>query len=86
MTAKEACGILLDEMDGYKPISCMEYETLFVFQIVPESYKPKKEGETLLDGLFSVNKATHRVKSFKPFDLPIAEYRAGKRITDFKVI
>jgi hypothetical protein len=81
MTAKEAYMLIKQDTPKLKVVSCIEYNTLFVFQVVPEGYKPN--GEILFDCLRSVNKTTGVVRDFKPFHISVEEYRKGKTINNF---
>jgi hypothetical protein len=81
MTAKEAYEKIVKWQPNMKVLECYEYDTLFTFQLVPSEYSVK---DIPLNGLFSVDKKTGSIRSFKPFNIPITEYRKGKKITDFK--
>ena len=81
MTVKEAYVLITNYVPNMKVLSCHEYETLFVFQMVPEDYTDTKP---LLSGAFSVDKKTGNIGDFKPFHIPISEYRHGKKVTDYK--
>lgn len=78
MTANEAYKILLNEVDGMKAAKCTEYDSVFVFQLVPEGFNVSNSAEVLFSGLYSVNKETREVRDFKPFHIPVSEYRNGK--------
>lgn len=81
MTAKEAYVILLTSTPGMSAMSCYEYSTMFVFNMVPDGYNGK---DSLLNGSYSVNKVTGDVRDFKPFHISIEDYRNGKEVTDFE--
>ena len=84
MLAKEAHTLMSNKLKGMKAIKCHEYKTLYVFQIVPQSYKPGPDSDKLLDSLVSVNKTTREVRDFKPFHIPLDEYKKGREIPNFK--
>ena len=84
MTAKEAHALLLAIQPGIKAVKCMEYETLFVFQIVPATYKADIPIKNAIDSLVSVNKTTKALRDFKPFHISLEEYKAGKEVGDYK--
>lgn len=79
MTAKEACMIINNTMPYFKILSCYEYNTIFVFQIVNKKAK-NVDTSKLLNNTVSVNKMTKEVKSFRPFDISINEYKNGKKV------
>lgn len=81
MTAKEGYEKIMNWIPDMKCVACYEYETVFVYQMVPSDYKGNG---TLFSGLFSVNKKNGDINSFKPFNIPITEYRNGKRVDDFQ--
>lgn len=81
MTAKEACDLLMKKMQGFEPIRCIEYDSVFAFAIVPNGAQYSDKN---LNSLWSVNKTTKQIRDFKPFHIPIGEYRNGKEIHDFK--
>ena len=83
MTAKEAHVKLIEKYPELRAISCYEYDSLFAFQTVPKNYK----GDTripLFNGAMAVVKATGKVRDIKPFNIPLAEYKNGKEVTDFE--
>ena len=82
MTANEACKILLNEIDGMNAVSCTEYDSRFVFQLVPKNFDTAS-GDTLFSGLYSVDKSTGEVRDFKPFHIPVSEYQKGRPVADF---
>ena len=84
MKVKEAYELLIANTPKLRPIQCFEYDTLFVFQIVPKSFNEKTDNaDQLIDCLRSVNKATKEVRDFKPFHISLNEYRNGKEVKDF---
>ena len=72
MTGKEAYTIIINKFKGRVVKSCYEYKSVYVFDL------SRKEGE--LDALWSVDKETGVVKNFKPFDIPVEEYRTGVKL------
>lgn len=82
MDAKQAYKIISQKFRSDKKVDkCYEYDTAFVFSIVPENY----DGNTkVIDNLYSINKDTGDMKPFTPLMMPLTEYRNGKEITDFK--
>lgn len=52
---------------------CFEYESIYVFRTIPDTF----------ESLLSVNKESGAIQHFKPFHIPIDEYKAGKEITNF---
>lgn len=81
MTVKEAYQILIDNIPDMNVIRCYEYETLFVFQLVPMNYDSAKSTEDLLDSTLSVDKTTGLVRDFKPFHIPVEDYDSGKEVS-----
>lgn len=82
ITCKEAYSLI--QKEHLKAIKCFEYDTLFVFQVVPENFDTTKSTDGMLDCMRSVNKKTGVVRDFKPFHIPIDEYRNGKQIKNFE--
>ena len=85
MLANEAYKILQQKLKGMKAISCYEYASLYVFRVVSDNYKGDKDLSRMLNGEYSVNKSTGEVRDFKPWAVPVDEYRAGVEILDFNV-
>lgn len=83
MLVKEAHALVMSTFKDMKAIRCHEYATLYVFQIVHKNYKVGSDSSKLLDSLVSVNKKTREVRDFKPFHIPIDEYRKGQEISKF---
>lgn len=84
MTASDAYKILTSKLPGFIVVKCVEFDTLFVFQIIPENQKVSISSDRTFDNLCSVNKATKEVRDFKPFHIPISECKRGKEVGDFK--
>lgn len=80
MDVKEALVIVEKKFPNKKVAKCVEYDSLFEFQMVPSTYDLKKGTSDLLDCSFSVNKITKEAKVFSPFDISPDEYRRGKTI------
>lgn len=72
MTAKEAYEIIIENVPKADPISCREYDNIYVFA---------SEGKT---GLISVDKKDGSIKAFQPFHMSAKDYFAGKEVVDFK--
>lgn len=83
MDVKMAYGLIARRYKDFKIIRCFEYDTRFVFQIVP-----KDLDETMYDkhlnGLKSVDKKSGSIQTFIPFDMPLEEYNNGREIKKFK--
>lgn len=84
MNAKEAHALFIKNRPGLKAVSCTEYRTLFVFRSLPENHESSEPLKGALDDMTSVNKSTGEVRDFKPFHIPIAEYKSGKKVGDYK--
>lgn len=85
MTSKEAYELAMNNMktmDGWVADKCFEYESVFVFRMIPPRYQ-EQDGE-LFDCMRSVNKKTKMVRDFQPFHLSTEEYNNGREIVDFK--
>ena len=80
MTAKQAYMIMKIKHPGIKVGKCFEYDSVFVFQLMPDMLRLAKNPNRMLDGLMSVDKKTREVKDFKPFYIPIDEYKRGKEV------
>lgn len=81
MSVYDAYSLCLQKFKNSKVTTCYEYDTIFVFQIVPVSYN---SSEMPINRLFSVNKKSKEIKAFQPFHISLEEYLAGKEIKDFK--
>jgi hypothetical protein len=84
MTAKEAYKVFSKKFDKLVALTCYEYESRFVFNAVPKKYEHSKESAAMLDSSYFVEKSTGAIGKFKPFLIPLVEYKAGKQIKDFK--
>lgn len=82
MTAKQAYATLVAKRPGIKVRKCHEYNTLFVFHLAPDMLRLSKSSSPMLDGLVSVDKATGKVRDFKPFYISIEEYESGKEVPE----
>lgn len=81
ITAKEAYSLLKNKFKASEPSKCVEYNDIYVFVLEPTANFLKGK---MLDNLLSVNKHTGDIRTFKPFDIPIEEYKNSKEINDFK--
>lgn len=84
MTAKDAYAVFSKKCENLVVLSCYEYESRFVFNAVPKKHANSKDANMMMDISYFVEKSTGAVGKFKPFLIPMAEYKAGKQITDFK--
>lgn len=80
MTAKEAYRIVTSRFSAVRVAKCYEYDSVFVFQFNPWMLQVSKN--PMLDGLLCVNKTTGEIRDFKPFRIPIDEYKRGKEISE----
>lgn len=83
MDVKKAYSIVTQKIPDQRVIKCIEYKTLFVFQMVSKKLKPSTNPNEVFDCLWSVNKNTGEVKNFKPFDIPLDEYQNGRQVNNF---
>ena len=81
MTAKEAYEIFKVKRGDLVVLSCYEYDSRFVFQAVTPKYAKLKTGDVVLDCLYSVEKKSGKLESFKPFNISVDEYRRGKKVS-----
>jgi hypothetical protein len=81
MTVQEAYRNITKTLDKMVVMSCHEYDSVFVFHLVPPDYATKELASEVFDSLYSVSKDTGEIKRFTPFDIPLDEYKRGKRIT-----
>lgn len=85
MTSKEAYRLILEKFEGKKAVRCMEYDSIFTFIVVPESYDESKPVNGMLIRPWAVNKKTGEVYAFNPLkDIPREEFMQGKQVLDFK--
>lgn len=82
MTAKEAYKKLMNRVITGRVSKCYEYDTMFVFQLVPKALLLTNTKSTMLDALMSVDKNTGEVADFKPFYISIDEYERGVEIPE----
>lgn len=82
MTAKEAYRKLMSKVITGRVSKCHEYDTMFVFQLVPKALLLSNAKSTPLDALMSVDKSTGEVTDFKPFYISIDEYERGVEIPE----
>ena len=83
ITVQEAYRTLTSELRGMSALSCHEYDSRYVFNAVPTRYADDKDADRRFDTLYSVDKKTGEIKRFTPMDIPLGEYKRGKRITIF---
>lgn len=79
MLAKEAYSILTKKYPGVKVVDCYEYDSVFSFLITPGKSRSQAR---VLDASLCVDKKSGVVRTFKPFDIPIDEYRRGVKISN----
>lgn len=84
MTAKEAYNKIAEKYINFEIIRCFEYESLYVFQIVPKNLDKSESPDNLLDSTRSINKKTGQISAFNPLSISIEEYNNGKEIFNFK--
>ena len=82
MTAKEAYKKLMSKVITGRVAKCHEYDSVFVFQLVPKALLLTNTKSTPLDVLMSVDKNTGEVMDFKPFYITIDEYERGIEIPE----
>ena len=84
MTANQAYHKLIKKWPALDAIECHEYETVFVFMVVPRMFSGAKNTTKRMGNLCSVNKSTGAVQTFQPFFIPVKEYQNGKKVSKFK--
>lgn len=84
MTSKTACELVLIKNPDLKVLKCYEYESRFVFTVVPKSFDESKGVVKLINSQMAVLKDTNEVRDFKPFHISRDEYLNGKEIFDYK--
>lgn len=82
MTAKEAYKKLISKVITGRVVKCHEYDTMFVFQLMPKALLLSNTKSTPLDALMSVDKNTGEVMDFKPFYISLDEYERGVEIPE----
>ena len=83
MTAKEAYKILLDKVPGANVRACVEFNSMFMFEILPKDHT-ESIGKVHLDCQSFVRKDTGEFGRFDPRDLSRDEYFSGKVVENFK--
>lgn len=86
MTVKEAYVKVTSTVKNMVVESCYEYDTLFVFNMTPPNYRPSKPNDILMDSSYFVNKKTGKVGVFQPFQIPLEEYKRGKKVMNYKEV
>ena len=81
MTAKEAYVKVSSKVIGHIS-KCYEYDSLFVFQLVPQALLISKPKSPALDTLMSVDKTTGDIRDFKPFYISLEEYERGREVPE----
>ena len=84
ITPQLAHILVLGAMPKSKALKCYEYDSLYVFMIVPKTFDESDSTEGLLDCSVSVNKKTGEISDFKPFYISTDEYNRGKEIKNFR--
>lgn len=64
-------------------LSCYEYDDRFVFNAIPEEYASAKDSFKILGCSYAVMKNGSGIGRFRATDIPIDEYKRGKRITTY---
>ena len=82
MVAKQAYAIIKSKRPGVNVGKCHEYDSIFVFHLKPDMLRLSKNSAPMIDGLICVNKTTGEVRDFKPFYIPIEEYKRGKEVSE----
>jgi hypothetical protein len=80
MTVNESYKKFMSEYEKLTVLSCYEYDTCFVFEAVSDNFVDTEAQNMVFDSQFAVNKSSGEITPFKPFDIPIDEYKRGKRI------
>lgn len=84
ITPQLAHILVLGAMPKSKALNCYEYDSLYVFMVVPKNFNESKGTDGLLDCLVSVDKKTGKISDFKPFYISTEEYNRGKEIKKFR--
>jgi hypothetical protein len=74
MDLQKAKAIMTAGFPGLTPVSCVEYDSVFVFDMRP---KGQATLSNVIDSLVSINKTTGVISDFKPFMLSGDEYNRG---------
>ncbi len=72
--------IINNAFPSYIIDSVYDYGDILVFNLIPNDYVIKHQDEGPLNRSFSINKTTKEIKAFFPFDIPLDQYRSGKKI------
>ena len=79
MTVKEAYELFKSTYNKLVVRSCYEYDSCFVFEAVSPKYVDVKD-DIIFDCIYSVEKTTGKLTSFKPFDISPDEYKRGREV------
>lgn len=72
--------IIKNAFSSYIIDSAYDYGDILVFNLIPNDYTNKHNDEGPLNRSFSIDKRTKEIKAFFPFDIPLEQYRSGKKI------
>lgn len=84
MTVTEAYKKLKACIGDMKVVKCCEYDTLFTFLVMPENIENGIDENYVLTSPISVNKVTGEIRDFKPFLIPLDEYKRGIEVSNYK--
>lgn len=80
MNLKEATKLFTTKYPNQKILSIYEYDSVYVFSSAPKNSKATSD-EGLFDCQTSVNKKTGKIQTFQPWNIPIDEYKRGKKLS-----
>lgn len=80
MTVQEAYKEFRHKKSELTIMSCYEYESCFVFHAVPPEFATPEKAAAIFDSLYSVNKETGSISTFRPLDLPVEERKRGRHL------
>lgn len=78
MKLQEAINIFRKSRPNKKIINAYEFDSVFMFYAVNKN--TEVVGDIFFDSQISVNKSNGKVQTFQPWDIPIEEYKRGKKV------
>ena len=77
MTVQRAFAQVVTKHPNMKVWSATEFDSAFAFCLVPQNYD---SNEPPLTGLIGVDKKTGKDFHFNPINMPLDEYKRGKKL------
>lgn len=80
MSTQEAIKVFVEKCPDLRLVSGFEYTSMYVFNAAPKGRELAHRKNPTFNTLYSVNKTTGEIGVFNPRNMPLDEYRAGKKL------